>query len=202
MHIPKGSSRGELEVRKSRFLYEAHPITSRDDVVSLIAEARVQHPQANHVVHAFVLGQKGDIFGMSDDREPKNTAGRPALEVLKGSGITNTAVLVVRYFGGTKLGTGGLVKAYGDAARRALQDLPTEPLVIRRSFSLETPYHLYEQVRLLLRAYRADILDEEFTTEVSLSGVIPEEEVQSLSRDLQEISSGTVTLCAGLEESK
>ncbi len=201
MLIPKGTSRGELEIKKSRFLYEAHPVSCREDVISLVSAAREKHPQANHVVHAFVLGHGGDIFGMSDDREPRNTAGRPALEVLKGSGITNTAVLVIRYFGGTKLGTGGLVKAYGDAAREALKNLPTEPLVVRISFFLTTPYPLYEQVRLVLLAHRADILEEQFTTEITMSGLIPEDEKEPLSRTLLELSSGNIILCAAPEES-
>ena len=103
-------------------------------ISSKVKQIRDEHPNATHVVHAAVIGPKGDLYSMSDDREPKNTAGRPALEVLKGSGVTNILVCIVRYFGGTLLGTGGLVKAYGDSTKEVLGVIKTEPLIAKVSF--------------------------------------------------------------------
>src|SRR5574344_183749 len=87
----------------------------------LLHELKIQYADATHVVHAFVTGTFGEVNGMSDDGEPAGTAGRPVLEVLKGSNITNVLLTVTRYFGGTLLGTGGLVKAYGDCAKLAIE---------------------------------------------------------------------------------
>jgi uncharacterized YigZ family protein len=125
VRIPLESAQTELEVRKSKFLAFALPCTSLTDAKHMVSTLKAEHPGANHVVHAAVIGERGDEFSYSDDREPKNTAGRPALEVLKGSGITNVAIFIVRYFGGTLLGTGGLVKAYGESAKKVLEILKT-----------------------------------------------------------------------------
>ena len=112
MKIPTARAEAEIEVKKSRFIAIAIPANSLEDVKKAVQQVRSEHPDATHVVHAAVIGKAGTIYSSSDDKEPKNTAGRPALEVVKGSGITDIAVCIVRYFGGTLLGTGGLVKAY------------------------------------------------------------------------------------------
>ncbi len=194
MLIPKGTYGGELTVKKSRFICHALPVSSTEEVKAYITHARLTHPQANHVVHAYILGRRGDIFGMSDDHEPRNTAGRPVLEVLKGSKITNILILVIRYFGGTKLGTGGLVKAYGESAKLALSGLETEVEEDKRSFMIMVPYQLYEQVKLMLQAHQAEVESEVFETEVAVKGMVPEHQSRDLEEALQEISSGSLTL--------
>ena len=97
----------EIEIKKSRFISIAYPVESLEEVKEKVIYTRSLHPNATHVVHSAVVGKSGTLCSSSDDREPKNTAGRPSLEVLKGSGITNICVCTVRYFGGTLLGTGG-----------------------------------------------------------------------------------------------
>ena len=126
MRIPTARAEAEIEIKKSRFIAIAIPANSLEDVKKAVQQVRSEHPDATHVVHAAVIGKAGTIYSSSDDKEPKNTAGRPALEVVKGSGITDIAVCIVRYFGGTLLGTGGLVKAYGDSAKEVLKIVPTE----------------------------------------------------------------------------
>lgn len=116
-------AQAELVVKKSRFIAIARKCTSTQMAKDLVKEVRAQHPKANHVVHAAVIGNE---FSFSDDKEPKNTAGRPAFEVLKGSGVNNICILIVRYFGGTLLGTGGLVHAYSDAAKLVLSKIKTD----------------------------------------------------------------------------
>ncbi len=194
MKVPTGSCSGAFEVKKSKFLYHALFLSDQEEVKKHIAAARAAHPQADHVVHAYILGKQGDIFGMSDDHEPKHTAGRPVLEVLKGSGITNVLVLIIRYFGGTKLGTGGLVKAYGEAAKQAAAGLSTEPLTEKHRFLLQIPYPLYEQVKLLLAEFHAEVSDERFETEITLEGQIPDDHAELLQHQLQELSAGTVSM--------
>jgi len=116
-------AQAELVVKKSRFIAIARKCTSTQMAKDLVKETKALHPKAKHVVHAAVVGNE---FSFSDDKEPKNTAGRPAFEVLKGSGVNNICVLVVRYFGGTLLGTGGLVHAYGDSVKLVLSKITTD----------------------------------------------------------------------------
>jgi len=190
MRIPLENAHIELEVRKSKFLAFAIPCTSLLDAKRMVGTLKAEHPGANHVVHAAVIGERGDEFSYSDDREPRNTAGRPALEILKGSGITNVAIFIVRYFGGTLLGTGGLVKAYGDSARNVLEILKTEELIEKCSFSITTSYNLYEPIKKLLMDYDAAIVDEQFATDVHIEGTLATIEKETVARGITEISNG------------
>ncbi len=190
MRIPLESAQTEIEVRKSRFLAFATPCTSLSDAKQMVSTLKAEHPGANHVVHAAVIGERGDEFSYSDDREPKNTAGRPALEVLKGSGITNVAIFIVRYFGGTLLGTGGLVKAYGDSAKSVLEILKTEELIEKCNFSITTSYHLYEPIKRILAEHNAAIVDEQFATDVSIGGTLAISEKEQVASEVTETSNG------------
>jgi len=194
MRIPKGTASAEIERKKSRFIAIASPLENPDAVKEIIQKTRRDHPQANHVVHAFISGKHGDIFGMSDDHEPKNTAGRPVLEILKGSGITNILLLVIRYFGGTKLGTGGLVKAYGDAAKAVLDQLKTEELIEKCRFSLTIPYSMYDQLKLVLEQHHAEQTEEDFTTDVHIEGMLPADCFNEVFQAVTDISSGNIVL--------
>jgi len=189
MKVPLKPASAEIEVKKSRFIAFAHPITDTREIRRLVSETRKEHPQANHVVHAAVIGPDGNQFSMSDDREPKNTAGRPALEVLKGSSITNIAVLIVRYFGGALLGTGGLVKAYQDAVRSVLDVLKTEELVEKSNFTLTLGYDVYDQFVILGKAF--DIVSsEEFGTDIIVRGCIESSKTQEFATSVTELTRG------------
>jgi len=193
MKIPVRRHQAEIEHKKSRFIAIATRITTAEEIKTQIALTRKEHPQANHVVHAAVFGLDGAQFSLSDDHEPKNTAGRPALEILKGSGITNILVMIVRYFGGTLLGTGGLVKAYGEATKAVLAGLEVEQIETRYAFHLVVRYGLYDQVKLLLAAHHAGI-SEEFDTVVTVSGTIAATESAALAQEISNLSSGTCVL--------
>lgn len=184
----------EIEVKKSRFIAIACPLSDLSHIKEAVNHTRSQHPGANHVVHAAVLGPKGDLYSYSDDHEPKNTAGRPALEVLKGSGVTNILVLVVRYFGGTLLGTGGLVKAYADSVKEVLKIIKTEALIDKTTFHISMPYHLYEPIKKQLLEVQAAIDSEEFTVEVTLTGSLPTSSFASCSSTIYNLSNGSCTL--------
>jgi len=190
VRIPLESAQTETEVRKSKFLAFATACTSLSEAKQMVSTLKAEHPGANHVVHAAVIGERGDEFSYSDDREPRNTAGRPVLEVLKGSGITNVAIFIVRYFGGTLLGTGGLVKAYADSAKSVLDILKTEELIEKCHFSLTTSYNLYEPIRKLLIDAQATIVDEQFATAVSIEGTLAVTARQSVESAITEISNG------------
>ena len=191
MKVLKEERRAELIVKKSRFIAIARTCSDPADVKRIVDQTRAQYPDATHVVHAAVMGSQ---FSYSDDHEPKNTAGRPALEVLKGSGITNIIVLIIRYFGGTLLGTGGLVKAYGDSTKMVLDGIATEELVDKARFSLTIGYEMYESVKRILGALKADLVTEDFATEISISGQIPISEKESLVSRISDLSNGRRTV--------
>lgn len=191
MKVLKEERSAELIVKKSRFIAIARTCSDPADVKRIVDQTRAQYPDATHVVHAAVMGSQ---FSYSDDHEPKNTAGRPALEVLKGSGITNIIVLIIRYFGGTLLGTGGLVKAYGDSTKMVLDGIATEELVEKARFSLTIGYEMYENVKRILGALKADSVTEDFATEISISGQIPISEKESLVSRISDLSNGRRTV--------
>ena len=159
----------EIIVKKSRFIAIALKAESLEKVKDIVKEIRAEHPKANHVVHAAVIGKNGTLYSSSDDKEPKNTAGRPALEVLKGSGITNIIVCIIRYFGGTLLGTGGLVKAYGDAVKSVLEKVKTEEMKDKETISLRFSYEYYTLLKRLFEKNSVTIDAEDFNTDISIT---------------------------------
>lgn len=187
MKVLKEERTFEIVVKKSRFIAIARTCTSPAQVKSLVDETRSKYEGATHVVHAAVMGNQ---FSFSDDHEPKNTAGRPVFEVVKGSGITNIIVLVVRYFGGTLLGTGGLVKAYGDSAKAVLDGIETEELVQKTRFSMEIGYELYESMKRLLASLDAVVDEEDFGTTVVLGGSVPADVLGKLRACVADMTNG------------
>ncbi len=194
MLIPTARAEAEIEVKRSRFISIAIPTSTMEEVKEAVLSVRAEHPDATHVVHASVLGKAGTIYSSSDDREPKNTAGRPALEVVKGSGITNITVAIVRYFGGTLLGTGGLVKAYGDSAKEVLKIVPTEPLIEKASFSMTIPYNAYTLIKRLFETLSVTVTDESFDISIKLEGQLPADNLGKLEEGAADIGQGKILL--------
>jgi uncharacterized YigZ family protein len=128
----------------------------------------------------------------SDDGEPSGTAGRPALAVLQGSGLGDIAVVITRYFGGTKLGTGGLVRAYSDCMREVLSVIPKAEKVLCHKCRVVLPYSLYEPVKRLTEESRAVVIDEEFTDQVLLKIQVAVQAFEILQSDLGELSRGSL----------
>ena len=190
MLILRQGTRAELIVRKSRFLAEANPVVSPEAARDLQRERKRTYAGCNHVVFAFICGPQGGVMGCSDDGEPSGTAGRPALEVLKGSGITNVLLTVTRWFGGIKLGTGGLVRAYTESAQLALADPPVAELVPLTRFTLALSYLHYETVRRRFPEFAAEITGEEFAAAVTLSGVIPSAHFAAFSETVRDLTGG------------
>ena len=194
MLIPTQRAEAEIEVKRSRFIAIAIPTDTMEKVREAVLSVRAEHPGATHVVHAAVIGKAGTMYSSSDDREPKNTAGRPALEVVKGSGITNITVAIVRYFGGTLLGTGGLVKAYGDSTKEVLKKVRTEDLISRVSFSMTLPYPSYTLIKRLIEETEASIDSEDFAMEITISGLVPEKNADRLRSGTDDIGQGRIRL--------
>jgi len=159
-----------LEERRSRFVATAFYLDSIESVKAEIKQMRQKHKDASHVVHAFAYGKLHSLItGMSDDGEPKGTAGRPVLDSILGRSITNVLVMVVRYFGGTLLGTGGLVQAYGKSAQQALDELQLRELYDCQTVTIDCSYDSHRALMRLLREFEIEELSESFGERVCLS---------------------------------
>ena len=191
--IPARETRIELQVLNSRFIATAAPVFSVDEAKGFVARIRDEFADASHNVPVYLVGYGASVVAhTSDDGEPSGTAGRPALAVLRGSGLGDVAVVVTRYFGGTKLGTGGLVRAYSDAVRTVLDALPRAEKVPTHTVLVAADYSFFERVRLAVEAHGGEILDEEFAADVTVTARFPVERVPGFQDALQELSNGTI----------
>ncbi len=182
----------EIVIKNSRFIAEVFPIDSQKDAREKLALQKKKYFDASHVCHAFMAGLKAETSGMSDDGEPSGTAGRPMLDVLKGSGITNILLTVTRYFGGTLLGTGGLVKAYGDSAKEILSLCSAEEYVEKSFFSFSSDYGLYEVLKRQFVFFHVEKLTEDYSDEVKVSGSIYKAEFEEFASSIKNLSRGKI----------
>jgi uncharacterized YigZ family protein len=189
--IPAAETREEIRVSNSRFIATAAPVFTVDEAKAFIKKIKNEFGDASHNVPAFVIGHGSSITAhCNDDGEPSGTAGRPMLAVLQGSGLGDIAVVVTRYYGGTKLGTGGLVRAYGDAVKALLDKLPLAEKVPTHTAMMAVPYNLFEQVKLLIEAHNGRVLDEEFAADVTISAMFAVEHFDDFQNALRELSHG------------
>ena len=175
----------------SRFIATVAPVFSVEEAREFIHVVKQEFSDASHNVPAFLVGFGQSVTAhCSDDGEPSGTAGRPALAVLQGSGLGDIAVVVTRYFGGTKLGTGGLVRAYTDSVKAILQVLPLAEKVPTHTVRLMIPYALYEQTKLIVHTYGGQILDEDFGAEVTINIQFLVEKFDPFNTSIIELSRG------------
>lgn len=192
--IPAGEARVEIQVKNSRFIASAAPVFSVEEAKAFITRMKEEFADATHNVPAFVVGYGSAVTAhCNDDGEPAGTAGRPALAVLQGSGLGDVAVVVTRYFGGTKLGTGGLVRAYGEAVKAVLAILPRAEKVPTHTIMVAVPYSFFERLRLLIEAHGGEILEEDFAVEVTVIGRFVTDRFPGFQDALAEQSNGTLT---------
>ena len=193
--IPAGEAEIEYTVKNSRFIGRAGYTPSVDEAKAFIAQVKNEHPTCSHAVYAFAVGHGASVtHGMSDAGEPSGTAGRPALAVVKGSGLGDVTVVIVRYFGGTKLGTGGLVKAYTESAQLALAELPVTEKVERKTVTITIPYNFYEQCKRLIETHRGQIDEENFAAAVTMAITFVVDDLPGFAADVAELTSGQVTI--------
>lgn len=182
MFVPAAPASAELIIKGSRFLSEVFIIQNQTEVRTIIKEQKNKYSDATHVCHAFISGKNAEVMGMSDDGEPGGTAGRPMLDVLKGRSVTNILVTVTRWFGGTLLGTGGLVHAYGDSVKQVLDKLELVELIDKSSFSFKCDYAQYQVLKKLMQNYKLYDVTEDFGSVITVSGQI----AVSLADDFKE----------------
>ena len=186
--LPEASA--ELTVKKSVFRAEVFYTDNAQTAKEIVKRQKTQYRDARHVVHAFVIGETGAVLGCSDDGEPAGTAGQPVLAVLKGSGITDILVTVTRWFGGTLLGTGGLVKAYSATAKEALTQVHTEPLIQKAEFTCECSYEDHNPLLRAAAPLPVTFAHMEFAQTVRLSGSIPLAYRDNFAQLVTEITKG------------
>jgi len=189
--IPAAETRIEIRVSNSRFIATAAPAFTVDEAKAFINRIKEEFSDATHNVPAFLVGHGPAVTAhCNDDGEPSGTAGRPMLAVLQGSNLGDIVVVVTRYFGGTKLGTGGLVRAYGDAVKTVLAELPLAEKVATHTVMMAVPYPLFEQVKLLIESHNGRVLDEDFAADVTVTAQFVVEELDDFQEALQELSHG------------
>ena len=191
--VPAHEIRREFTVSNSRFISTLAPAFSVDEAKAFIARIKAEFPDASHNVPIFIIGHgDSEIAHCSDAGEPSGTAGRPALAVLRGSGMGDVAVVVTRYFGGTKLGTGGLVRAYSDAVRLVVDAVPRAEKVLTHTIMLVFPYTYLERIRLLVAFHAGTVLDEEFTADVTLTARLNVEKLPAFQASLSDLTKGKI----------
>ncbi len=189
--VPAGRVRTELKVKNSLFITTIDEARTAEAARAFIDEIRTEFSDATHNVYAFRAGYGASITeGMSDDGEPPGTAGRPALTVLRGADIGDIALVITRYFGGTKLGTGGLVRAYTESAQLALAALPLAERVERTRGMTVVPYTLYELTKRLISEGHGEILEEDFGAEITLTFRFIADDAASFTDAYRELTHG------------
>ena len=183
MQFIKKEFSATIEIKKSKFITHICPY---EDFKTTMAELRQKHPKARHFVYAYRYLNEYDqiVENCSDDGEPKGTSGRPALNVLAGSGIINGSVIIIRYFGGIKLGTGGLVKAYSDAVNLVLSTSELIPYVKLAKKILKVSYNQLSQIEYMISKFEINIVKKDFDELVVLSLEASNEEFDKLSNEL------------------
>ncbi|MGB3257319.1 MAG: YigZ family protein [Ornithinimicrobium sp.] len=184
----------EIEVKRSRFLCIVQRVDSEDAARDLIAATRKRHWDAGHHCSAMILGADRALERSSDDGEPAGTAGAPMLEVLRGRELSDVVAVVSRWFGGTKLGTGGLARAYGDAVRSALESAVTLRCVLVEEFLIEVDHATAGRLENDLRARGVDVLATQYAERARISLGIPAGRRDELESTLAELTSGSVDL--------
>ena len=191
--VPAEEIRRELTVSNSRFIATISPVFSVEEAREFVARIGLEFSGASHNVPAYIIGGGNSVLEYcSDDGEPTGTAGRPALAVLRGSGLGDAAVVITRYFGGTLLGKGGLVRAYTEATQLVVENVSRAYKKQAHIIKLAIRYPLLEQIRRLSGKYNGKILDETFAADVTITLQLLIEKYEPFKEDLKELSSGKV----------
>lgn len=188
---------GEIIEKKSRFIATVRPVETEEEAAAFIQEMKKQYWDARHNCSAFVIGERAELTRCSDDGEPSGTAGRPMLEVLLGEGLCNVAVVVTRYFGGTLLGTGGLVRAYGQAVKAGL----SQCIVISKEkgelLSIIADYNDIGRLQHLLAGQQVPVMDTVYGEKVTIRVVLPLSETEAVKQAVTEATGARALLETG-----
>ena len=173
---PCGIAQIEHEVKKSRFIARASGVSSREDAMVFLSDVKTDFSDARHHCWAYLLGDPKSAVSaaMNDAGEPSGTAGRPILNVLEHKAVGNVMVIVVRYFGGIKLGAGGLVRAYSASAQKVMEELPIKMMVTQKLYTLVFDFRDEQPVRYLLKSLKGELKSIQYSEHVTMIVAIPE----------------------------
>lgn len=174
------------KVKGSRHIANVFPVTSHQEIDSCIKSVRARMPDANHHAYAWRLGRGDNDFRYSDDGEPSGSAGRPILKHIDGRDVTDVLVVVTRYFGGTKLGTGGLVRAYGGAAQEALDLADVVEVIPQATFQIQHAYEDSGAIASILTAYDLQASQSNYGAQVEIEILVPQVQADDFERDLRD----------------
>ncbi len=188
--VPTADAKAEFVEKRSRFIGRIFCCETEEEALYYLKEMRQKHWDATHNVYAYII--HGGPTRYSDDGEPQGTAGMPVLEVLRGAGLENVLCVVTRYFGGTLLGTGGLVRAYGKSAKDAIQAAGISVKQLWSRVDLILPYNLYERLSKESARYDAQILDTEYAADILLHLILPKQNEQAFLDRVVDVTAGRV----------
>ena len=189
----------EIVEKKSRFIGQVFPVTKEEEALKLIEQTRKKYWDARHNCYAYILGEYGEITRCTDDGEPAGTAGRPILEVLQGEGIHDVLLIVTRYFGGTLLGTGGLVRAYSQAAKAGLSASQVLEKVRGHQLTIHTDYNGIGKLQYITAQSGIPVMDTQYGESVTMVLAVPIEDSDKLVKQITEATAGQAQI-EGLEE--
>lgn len=184
----------EEEIKKSRFICHLKRVTTEEEARQFILEVKKEHYKANHNCSAFILGEKSDIKRTSDDGEPSGTAGVPMLGVLENLEVTNVVAVVTRYFGGVKLGAGGLIRAYAGSVAHAVQTIGRVEIKEQQGIRITLSYAQYQDFANFLKAHQLTEIDPIFTTDVQTLIFVNQEDFDQTVTDLTEFFQGKASI--------
>ena len=187
----------EIVEKKSRFVATVQPVHTEEEAISFIESVKKQYWDARHNCFAYVIGERSQIQRCSDDGEPSGTAGKPMLDVLLGEEVLDTVVVVTRYFGGTLLGTGGLVRAYQGATKAGLNASTIIEKCYGRKWNIATDYTGFGKIQYILGQREIPILDTSYTDKVEITVLIPVEAEESVRSEVIEGTNGQADIEAG-----
>lgn len=185
---------GELIEKKSRFIATVRPVETEEEALAFVEEMKKKYWDARHNCYAYVLGERQELMRCSDDGEPSQTAGKPMMDVLTGAGLTNVAVVVTRYFGGTLLGTGGLVRAYSGVVKEGLKNSQVVMKYWGTRLRVETDYNGIGKLQHLFGQRQIPMMDAEYTERVQFVVLVPVLEVAEVRKAVTEATSGQAVL--------
>ena len=191
---------GEIVEKKSRFIAQVFPVKTEEEVLQLLETTRNKYWDARHNCYAFILGADGGISRCSDDGEPSGTAGRPILEVLSKRGLKDVLVIVTRYFGGTLLGTGGLVRAYSQAAQAGLMESCIITKQAGYRITVDTDYNGIGKLQYAVAQLGASVLDTSYTDKVQMVFLVPSALADKAGKEVTEATSGRAAITQEKEE--
>lgn len=189
----------EIVEKKSRFIATVRPVHSEEEALEFIESMRKKYWDATHNCFAYVIGERFQVQRCSDDGEPSGTAGKPMLDVLLGEQIHDTVVVVTRYFGGTLLGTGGLVRAYQGATKAGIEASLVITKYWGQKLNIGTDYTGLGKIQYILGQRKLSILDTIYTEKVEIEVLVPQEEINAVKAEITEGTNGQAIIEEGKE---